>query len=144
MNNDIEKLQLASTQSRMRAFIVDDLFITFLIIIAMWDTLFSSDIPLVTKLSLISDISINVLILKFVYQTFFIWYYGATLGKMVAKIKTIDYDHFGKVSLLNASLRSLARLLSELVYYLGFFLAYFQESKQTLHDKIGRTLVVYA
>ena len=80
MNNDIEKLQLASTQSRMRAFIVDDLFITFLIIIAMWDTFFSSDIPLVTKLSLISDISINVLILKFVYQTFFIWYYGATLG----------------------------------------------------------------
>ena len=129
MNNDIENLQLASTKSRMRAFIIDDLLITFLIVVAMWDTLFSWDIPLIAKLGLLSDIGVNILMLKFIYQTFFIWYYGATPGKIFAKIRVIDYDHFGKVSLLNASLRSFARLLSEFVYYIGFFLAEIYLSK---------------
>jgi uncharacterized RDD family membrane protein YckC len=86
----------------------------------------------------------QIVIIKFIYQTFFVWYYGATIGKFVAKIKVIDFDHFGKVSLVNSALRSGGRIISEMVFYIGFIMAYYTDSRQTLHDKFGKTLVVDA
>ena len=87
---------------------------------------------------------IQILALKFIYQTFFIWYYGATVGKIVAKIKVIDYYNFGKVSFTNSVIRSAARIISEMAMFVGFLFAFFTESKQTFHDKLGKTLVVNA
>ena len=54
----------------------------------------------------------------------------------------IDFDNYGKVSFVNACIRSACRIISESVFYLGFILAYFGDSKQTFHDKLGKTLVV--
>lgn len=86
----------------------------------------------------------QVLVLKFLYQTFFIWYYGATVGKIVAKVRVIDYDNYSRVNLLQAALRSFARILSEMFFYIGFVFAFFNDGKQTFHDKISKTLVINA
>ena len=81
---------------------------------------------------------LNILI----YQSFFIWYYGATIGKLVSKIRVIDFETYGRISLVSSCIRSAGRIISESVFYLGFFLAYYGDSRQTLHDKFGKTLVV--
>jgi len=139
---DIEKLSLASISKRTKAFIIDDLLITFLVMILLWDSIMQSNGDMVAIMEVLNGAFIQVVALKFLYQTFFIWYYGATIGKMVAKIKVIDYNSFGKVDIIKSSIRSLGRILSESFFYLGFLFAYYSESKQTFHDKLGGTLVV--
>ena len=141
---NIDNLELASTKSRIRAFIIDDLAITFIVMLMMWDQISNSNGDFQTILILINSAFLQVIILKFIYQVFFIWYYGATIGKMVSKIKVIDFDNYQRVSLQNAVLRSMGRIISEMVFYIGFIIAFYTDSKQTFHDKMGKTLVVNA
>jgi uncharacterized RDD family membrane protein YckC len=143
-NIDTNNLQLAHTKKRALAFMIDDLAITFIVAMMLWDKIATLDNNYTAVLLLINSAFVQVAILKFLYQTFFIWYYGATLGKMTAKIKVIDFDNFGRVNFTNSALRSIGRLISESLLYLGFFLAFYTQSKQTFHDKIGKTLVVDA
>ena len=146
MNNkiNINNLSLASSKLRIKAFIIDDFAITLIVMLMMWDQIAAVNGDFSAVLILLNNAFIQIIILKFIYQTFFIWYYGATIGKMIAKIKIIDYGNFGKVSLTNAILRSIGRILSEMVFYIGFIVAFYSDSKQTFHDKIGKTLVVNA
>ncbi|WP_419766798.1 RDD family protein [Arcobacter sp.] len=141
-NND--NFELATINSRIIAFIIDDMLITFIVLAIFWDTITNNGSDLTTVLILMNKFVFQVLVLKFVYQTFFVWYYGATLGKIVAKIRVIDYDDFSKVSLVQSALRSFGRILSEMFFYIGFIFAFFNEGKQTFHDKISKTLVVNA
>jgi len=141
---NIENLQLATTKKRIRAFVIDDLAITFVVMLIMWDTISQTNGELLTILTVVNSAFIQIIVLKFLYQTFFVWYYGATLGKILVKIRVIDFDNFGRVSFTKAIVRSLGRILSESIFYLGFVVALYLNSKQTFHDKLGRTLVVDA
>jgi uncharacterized RDD family membrane protein YckC len=139
---ETENLELASMKSRMKAFVIDDLSITLIVFIIIWDKISAVNGDIMSAMIIMNEAFVQILVLKFLYQTFFIWYYGATLGKFVAKIKIIDFDNFGRVSFLNSALRSMGRILSEMVFYIGFFVAFYTDSKQTFHDKMGKTLVV--
>ncbi|NQY94761.1 MAG: RDD family protein [Campylobacteraceae bacterium] len=142
MNND--NLELASMPSRIIAFIIDDLLISLVFVLLFWDQITSSDNQMRNMLIIISEHVIQVLLLKFIYQGFFVWYYGATIGKIVTKIRVIDYNNLGKVTLTSSLIRSGTRIFSEYILYIGFIIGFFNDGKQTLHDKIGRTLVVNA
>jgi len=149
MNNkfeqiDTDNLQLASMKSRVKAFVIDDLSITLLVIIILWDKIATTNGDLVATMMVMNEAFIQVVVLKFIYQSFFIWYYGATIGKLISKIKVIDFETYGRISLMNSCIRSAGRIISETVFYLGFFLAYYGQSRQTFHDKFGKTLVVDA
>lgn len=139
---DIDNLELASTSSRMKAFVIDDISITLLVLLILWDQIVASNGDFITVLEIMNGAFLQIVVLKFFYQTFFIWYFGQTIGKFVAKIKVIDYDNFGRVSLINSAVRSIGRIISEAVLYIGFIFAFYTESKQTAHDKIAKTLVV--
>ncbi|MEA3288933.1 MAG: RDD family protein [Campylobacterota bacterium] len=139
---DMDNLQLASMGSRLKAFIIDDLLITLIVLVLLWEQISAASGDLGVITSLMNQAFFEIVALKFIYQTFFIWYYGATLGKIVAKIRVIDYDNFGKVSFMNSLVRSAGRIVSEALFYIGFLMAYYTDSKQTFHDKFGKTLVV--
>ena len=143
-NIDTNNLQLASMKSRVKAFVIDDLSITLLVIIILWDQISASNGDLMATMIIMNEAFFQIITLKFIYQTFFIWYYGATIGKLISKIKVIDFNTYGKVTLLNAAIRSFGRIISEAVFYIGFVLAYYGESRQTFHDRFGKTLVVDA
>lgn len=137
-------LELATTRARALAFVIDDFLVTFIIILMYWDRIAASGNDLTAMLIVMNEFILPVLILKFIYQTFFVWYYGATVGKIITKVKVIDYYHFGRVSIFTAMLRSLLRIVSEMFFYIGFIFAFFNDGRQTFHDKIGRTLVINA
>jgi len=141
-NIDYDNLQLASIKSRVKAFVIDDLSITFLVIFILWEKISTTNADLISTMMIMNEAFFQIVILKFVYQSFFIWYYGATVGKLIAKIKVIDFNSYGRISLMNSCVRSAGRIISEAVFYLGFFLAYYGESRQTFHDKFGKTLVI--
>jgi uncharacterized RDD family membrane protein YckC len=140
---DSDKLELATIGSRVKAFVIDDVLITLVFIMLYWER-FSATDDMMALLTLMNEGVYQVLLLKFIYQGFFVWYYGATLGKIFAKIRVIDYNHFGRVSISTSFIRSFFRIISEMFFYIGFIFAFFNDSKQTLQDKIAKTLVVNA
>lgn len=80
------------------------------------------------------------------YTAYFVWMigmYGATVGKMVMKIKITKEDG-GKVSYSDALLREIASYLSFVVLCLGFLNIIWDGKKQGWHDKIAKTVVVKA
>lgn len=141
---ETNNLELASFISRAIAFIIDDLLITLVVVVLFWEQVSATNGELINLLMIMNDNLGQILLMKFVYQGFFIWYYGATIGKIVAKIRVVDYDNFGRVSLPAAFIRSFFRIISEMFFYIGFMLAFFTQGRQTLQDKIGKTLVINA
>ncbi len=141
--NNNDNLELATIGSRIKAFVIDDILITLVFIMLYWEK-FSATDDMMALLMIMNEGVYQVLLLKFIYQGLFVWYYGATLGKIFAKIRVIDYNHFGRVSLFSSLLRSFFRIISEMFFYIGFILAFFNDSKQTLQDRVAKTLVVNA
>ena len=147
MNNndiDINKLELASNKKRLYSFVVDDLLVTFIAMFMLWNPIQNANGNYEIIVSIINAAFIQIVIIKVIYQSFFLWYYGSTLGKMLFKLRVIDFEHFGKITFAQSLLRASSRIISESIFYLGFILAYYTKSRQTLHDKIAKTLVVNA
>ncbi len=66
---------------------------------------------------------------------------GATVGKMITGIRVRRKDG-GKISMVTAVLRHLGRIVSTIIFMLGYLLAFVDGKRQALHDKIANTLVL--
>ncbi len=66
----------------------------------------------------------------------------ATIGKSLMGIQVTDMNG-GRISFRAALIRNILKAVSSLLLFLGFVVALFTEKKQTLHDLIADTLVVY-
>jgi uncharacterized RDD family membrane protein YckC len=65
----------------------------------------------------------------------------ASLGKMAMGIKVTDLEG-NRVSFGKAFLRNIGKIVSQVILYIGYFMAAFTEKKQALHDMMASTLVV--
>lgn len=147
--NDLEELiereglKLASIRSRMLAYVIDDLLISLIVIAIVWEqiTMAQSYDQIVMVMN---EALFTILFLRFVYQAFFVFQYGATLGKMALKLRVVQVDILDRPQPLVAANRALFRIVSEMLFYFGFIMALADSSRQTLHDKTAKTLVVDA
>lgn len=145
MQNNNEDLQLASMRSRAFAFVIDDLLVTFIVLVIFWENIVAAQDNIDAMMYLVKvDLVMPLIILKVVYQTFFVWYYGATIGKIITKIRVIDGNSWDRVSLFSSFLRSGGRIFSEMFFYVGFLIGFFNDGRKTFHDITGKTLVVNA
>lgn len=145
MQNNSSDLQLASLRSRALAFVIDDLLVTVIIMVIFWENIFAASQNMDEMMVLIeTQLAMPLIVLKIVYQTFFVWYYGATIGKIITKIRVIDVNHWGRVSLFSSLLRATGRIFSEMFFYVGFLIGFFNDGRKTFHDIVGRTLVINA
>lgn len=81
-------------------------------------------------------------ILPAIYGTIFIWRAGATPGKMILKIKVVTTT-YKPVSLRSAFLREMVgKIISNIIFGMGFLWALLDKKNQTWHDKIANTYVV--
>ena len=64
----------------------------------------------------------------------------ATLGKKMLGMKVIDMDG-NRISFGKANIRYWSKIISAIIFYIGFIMVAFTERKQGLHDKIAGTLV---
>ena len=80
-----------------------------------------------------------------VYHTVLVWQGGMTLGKYLMKIRVVQAEDGAPLPLGGALIRALMRTLGEMfLFYLTFLPAYFTPLRQTLHDRLGRSVVVDA
>ena len=147
MNEDLQKhlhqadLELASLQKRAAAFFVDEMLLAILFLIIIYDRITGISDP-DAMVEMINGFTFEYLLLKVAYQTLFVSQYGASIGKILMKIRVIEITTMQKPSFSSALNRSIFRVISEMVFYLGFAWAFYNQERQSWHDKSARTLVV--
>ena len=136
-------LRLASLQKRIVAFIVDEFLLAFIFLVILYDKIAGVQ-DQEALVAMINGFTFEYLILKVIYQTLFVYKYGATLGKILMKIQVVDAYTFEKPSFSSALNRSIFRVISEMLFYLGFVWAFYSKNRQGWHDKTAQTIVVDA
>ncbi len=149
MNEDIERLlhreglELASIQKRAMAFFIDEMLLSFLLIIALWSS-FSEAKNVEEMINLTNVYILEYMAMKIFYQAFFVMQYGASIGKIMMKIRVIEIRTGDNPNVISALNRAIFRIISEMLFYLGFLWGMLDPARQTWHDKTARTLVVNA
>lgn len=149
MNEEIENILhregmvLADIKKRAMAFFIDELLLSFLLIIALWDSFVAAQT--VEEMIIVTNAFIlEYMFMKIIYQAFFTMQYGASLGKIVMKIRVIEIQTLQNPSVLSALNRGIFRVISEAFFYLGFLWGMLDPARQTWHDKTAKTLVINA
>jgi uncharacterized RDD family membrane protein YckC len=147
MQNDLEyrlfkeEQSLAPISKRTFAFLIDNLLLSFVIFVAVADKLPQD--PSSKQLVEFSDtILLFIVFITIVYDMVFTKLYGATLGKMLVKIKVVDVEMLDTPSWFALFVRSSIKCFGGLFFYLGFVWAIFDPAKQGWHDKFAKTLVL--
>ena len=138
-----EGLSIASISKRSYAFLVDDLIVSFLLFVAFYNS-FANAKSMEEILVITNNLFLYIVFLKVVYHTFFVWQYGATMGKMLFNMKVVDQESFQKLSFSKSLTRAFVRFFSEALFYLGFLWGVLNPTKQTWHDKACGSIVIDA
>jgi len=138
-----EGIVLASNKARATAFFIDEMLLSFLLVISLWDSFVSSE-NMEQMINVTNTFVLEYMLMKIIYQAFFVMQYGASIGKIVMKIRVIEISTMQTPSVISALNRAIFRVISELLLYLGFLWGLLNPERQTWHDKTARTLVVNA
>jgi len=147
VKQDIEKklhsegLVLANIKKRSMAFFIDEMLLSFLLIIALGDSFFQAK-TVEEMIILTNQFLLEFIAIKIFYQAFFIMKYGATLGKIAMKIRVVDVATLQTPNVIVSLNRSFVRIVSEMLFYLGYIWGMMDPNRQAWHDKSARTLVV--
>ena len=149
MNEEIENILhregilLASNKKRAMAFFIDEMLLSFLLVIALWDS-FAQAVTMEQMINITNTFVLEYMLIKIIYQAFFVMQYGASIGKIVMKIRVIDINTIQTPNVVVSLNRAIFRVISELLMYLGFLWGLLNPERQTWHDKTAKTLVVDA
>ena len=136
-----EQLELASINKRSVAYAIDEILVSLLFAIIVWDQLKVIKTP-EAMMAYSSSLFVYIMSVKIIYQTVFVYMYGASLGKLAMKIRVIESDYLGLPTLKQAILRAIMRVIGEMVFYFGYIVAFFSPIRLTWHDRVATTLVV--
>ena len=149
MNEEIENIfyregiTLAPHKKRAMAFLIDEVLLSFILIIALWDS-FSTAKNMEEMIYITNLFVLEYMMMKIIYQAFFVMQYGGSIGKIIMKIRVIDINTLDNPNVLVSLNRAIFRVISELIFYLGFLWGLLDPSRQTWHDKTAKTFVINA
>jgi uncharacterized RDD family membrane protein YckC len=135
--------KIASIQKRSIAYFLDEMVVSVVFLFIIWEYMPKNSASLEEINKVVSGFVFYMIALKILYHSFFVWLYGATLGKMALKIEVISQSG-NKINFFQSFNRAVFRIVSEIIFYLGFALAFLNQNKEALHDKTAKTLVVNA
>lgn len=136
-----EGMSLAPIKKRAAAFFIDEMLLSLLLIIALSDSFFEAK-TVEEMIILTNTFVLEYMAMKIFYQAFFVMQYGATLGKLIIKIRVVEIKTLQTPNVIVALNRAIVRVVSEMLFYLGFLWGVMDPSRQTWHDKSAKTLVV--
>ncbi|MGM0533729.1 MAG: RDD family protein [Campylobacterota bacterium] len=136
-----EGLQLADNKKRILAYAIDDILISLIFVVIFWNSI-SQASGYEQTIAIINEAFFEIMTVKILYHTFFVMQYGATIGKIIMKIRVLQVDTMDIPGFMPALTRAIFRIISEIIFYFGFLLAFFDPNKQTLHDKVAKCVVI--
>lgn len=140
---DREHLKIASSKARSAAFVIDEVLISTLLFIVLWENI-SQAKSVEAIIGLTNHFLLEFMAIKIVYQTFFTMQYGATLGKIVMKIRVIEVKTLSNPAFFSAFNRAVFRIVSESLLYFGFLWAFLDPYRRSWHDFTAKTVVIDA
>ena len=141
MQNKEDK-ELASLQRRAFAFFIDDMIVSIIFLVIIWDFLPANG-SIYEISEAINQFVFYLIMIKIFYHTYFVYKFKATLGKIALKIEVVSENRTSPTFMQSLN-RAVFRVISEIVFYLGFAFAFFDGKRQTLHDKTAKTVVINA
>lgn len=138
-----ENITLASLQKRGLAYMIDEILISVLFSLIYLDQM-PNDMTTEELITTVNSLLGYLVMIKIMYQTFFVWMYGATIGKIAMKIRVISTSDLENPTIIAALSRAAFRIISESLFYLGFVWAYLNPKRETWHDRVATTLVINA
>jgi uncharacterized RDD family membrane protein YckC len=136
-----EHLSIASIRQRAAAFGIDEVLLSVILMVILWNPIANAT-TLEDMIAVTNSFLLEYMAIKIVFQTFFTMQYGATIGKIVMKIRVIELSTLSNPTFLCAFNRSVFRVVSEILFYLGFAWAMLDPYRRSWHDRTGRTLVI--
>ncbi|MEO7296965.1 MAG: RDD family protein [Verrucomicrobiota bacterium] len=100
---------------------------------------FEDLIPLLAVLAKQAGVSLTI---HMIYEVLMTGKFGATLGKMIIGARIVRLDN-SKLGYKYAFYRFLGKILSDLIFYIGYIFIAFREDKRALHDLLAKTRVIY-
>lgn len=82
--------------------------------------------------------------LEIIYYFISVYFYGATIGQILLRIKVVDSFNFDRPTLHVCMKRSLVKCIFGAVLYVGFIIAFVDRFYRALHDRMSNTIVVVA
>lgn len=149
MNEEIEKLlnqeqlTLAPIAKRFIAFVIDNFLVSIIFVIIIWSH-FVKAATTQEVIAVTDSFILEYIALKIIYQTLFVYMYGASIGKIIMKIRVIEVKTLQKPSFIVSFNRAVFRIVSEMIFYLGFLWGVLNPTRQAWHDATARTLVIDA
>ena len=135
-----ENITLASVGKRAVAWGIDKFLLSALFFVIYYDKFDGIDFE--QTVVLLANLTLQIVLLDVIYQTFFTLYCGATMGKIAMKIVCVDVNLLDKPSFLNSLVRAFMRIVSENLCFLGFAWAFSNPLFQTWQDKAAKTVVI--
>ncbi len=136
-----EGLKPAPLFKRAVSMIIDDLLISFLVVLA-FSNQFSNAKTYEQVILIVVSLFLYIFIAYTLYHWIFIALYGKTIGKMAVKIRVIDQDTFDNPNHIRAFIRSFVRNFDEMFFYLGMFFAVVDPLNRAIHDIAGKSVAV--
>ena len=131
---------------RFAAYIVDSIIMVIaILIIAFGGTLFASVLPDIVAVIILAGIVLVSMLIALGYHTYFLIKKGATPGKEALGLVVVDENLKYPISTSKALVREIAGrvVVDGILGDLPNLLILFDSKKQSLHDKIGGTYVVF-
>ncbi|PAF51559.1 RDD family protein [Helicobacter sp. 13S00477-4] len=139
-----EGLTLSSFTQRLSAFLIDLLFIFFLVWGFCYGFFGEYVKNIESKIIFIQKFLFLFFMFQFFYELFFILFFGATLGKMIVGIKVISVQTLDKPNFISILMRCFIKIVQEGVCCTLFIFALNDKFLRPFYDKWGRMLVISA
>ncbi|MDD6054968.1 MAG: RDD family protein [Helicobacter sp.] len=137
-----EEIELAPLWKRVVAHFIDDLLVSMVIIGLYWEKIAQNTQDTEAIIAAVSNSWLLLYVVRIIYHWLFVRYFGATIGKIVVKIRIIEVGLLDNPSSKEALFRSFLRALSEFLMYLPFLYILISPLRQGFHDKVANTIVV--
>jgi len=136
-----EGLRIAPVSKRAGAFFLDELLISLLLVLTFWES-FEQAKTTLEALEVSQQFAFEYALIKVLYQTIFVYKYGASLGKIALQIRILQLPALEQPSLLQAFSRAVVRVVSQMLFYIGFLWGIMDPYKRCWHDLAAQTIVV--
>lgn len=145
-----EEITPASKSLRFIAWFIDMFllscvftFINLYSFMQLYDVIWNLDnVDYEALMASILSYMLYILLLKIVYDTFFIALYGSSIGKIICKIRVININIFDKPHFFHALLRAFSKYIGESLLFITYIFGFGDALGRTIHDRIAKTVVV--
>ena len=139
---DREGLRIATDERRILAFFIDEIIVSLIIFVGFYEQIATLNGDMTRIQTLLTSAFFYIIILKIAYHSTFTAIYGASVGKILCKIKIIKIDTIDKPNVIEAISRSALRILAEMLLYIPLLIAFADPFRRAMHDLLVKTIVI--